>query len=82
MIYPPVPDVEGVAAHFIRAVRQAHRDDQPYRHWNLTDVFPESICTGILALPIVPAMLGRTDGTRGSGFLMAVADWLQRPEEL
>jgi len=66
MNYPPVPEVAEVAAHFIRAVRQARRDDDPYRHWNLTDVFPESICTGILTLPIVPAMLGRTDGTRGS----------------
>lgn len=96
MIYPPVPDVAEVAAHFIRAVRGSRRDDHPYRHWNLTDVFPESVCTGILALPIVPAMLGKTDGTRGSyndartfftpalrakfPACAALADALQRPD--
>ncbi len=66
MNYPPVPEVAEVARHFIQSVRQSRRDESPYLHWNLTDVFPESICTGILTLPIVPAMLGKTDGTRGT----------------
>lgn len=66
MIYPPVPEADDVARHFCRSVRQARRDDWPYRHWNLIDVFPESLCTGILTLPILPPMLGKTDGTRGS----------------
>ena len=34
--------------------------------WGLTNVFPESLCTAILVLPIVPPMLGGTDGTRNS----------------
>ena len=66
MNYPPVPDAAEVARHFIQAVRQARRDESPYLHWNLTDVFPQDICTGILTLPIAPALLGKTDGTRGS----------------
>lgn len=64
--YPPVPDVAEVERHFSRAVRQSRREDWPYRHWNLADVLPETVCTGILTLPIAPPLLGRTDGTRGT----------------
>ena len=64
MSYPPVPQVTEIARHFSRAVRQSRRDDSPYRHWGLKDVLPESLCTGILTLPIAPPMLGKTDGTR------------------
>lgn len=64
MNYPPVPDVAALADHFSRAVRESSRNEQPYRHWILTDVFPESLCTGILTLPIAPPALGPTDGTR------------------
>jgi hypothetical protein len=66
MSYPPVPDVTELAGHFSRAVRQSSRNDEPYRHWKLTDVFPESLCTGILTLPIAPPVLGKTDGTRNT----------------
>jgi hypothetical protein len=66
MTYPPVPQMEEVAAHFMTAVRNARREDSPYRHWRLSNVFPEEVCTGILTLPIAPPQLGRTDGTRGS----------------
>jgi hypothetical protein len=66
MIYPPVPSVDAVAHHFGRALERSRRNDRPYRHWTLEEVLPESICTGILTLPIAPPMLGRTDGTRGS----------------
>jgi hypothetical protein len=64
MTYPPLPHVDDVARHFSRAVRQSHCDDQPYRHWKMGDVLPVDICTGILTLPIAPAALGGTDGTR------------------
>ena len=66
MRYPPVPSVDEVATHFARAVRTASRAETPYRHWKMHDVLPVDICTGILTLPIAPAMLGRTDGTRNS----------------
>lgn len=66
MPYPPVPLPADVARHFRRAVRDAERREWPYRHWQLADVFPVDICTGILTLPIVPPMLGHTDGTRNS----------------
>jgi hypothetical protein len=64
--YPPVPTVDEVARHFSNAVRNSRRNEQPYRHWLLDDVLPLDICTGILTLPIAPAQLGRTDGTRGN----------------
>jgi hypothetical protein len=66
MAYPPVPAVDAVAGHFAAAVRAARRDDAPYRHWKLKNVFPEALCTGILTLPIAPPALGRTDGTRNT----------------
>jgi hypothetical protein len=66
MDYPPVPSVDAIAAQFCRAVREAHRADQPYRHWKLQDVFPIDLCTGLLTLPIAPPIVGRTDGTRNT----------------
>lgn len=66
MDYPKVPDAAAFAEHFGGVVRAARRDEWPYRHWKLKDVFPEALCTGILTLPIAPPMLGKTDGTRNS----------------
>jgi hypothetical protein len=66
MTYPPIPDAGEVARHFSRAVLRAQRDDLPYRHWKLADVLPETLCTGILTLPIAPPQLGDTDGTRNT----------------
>lgn len=66
MQYPPVPTVDAIAQHFMRAVRESVRSDWPYRHWKLRGVFPLDLCTGILTLPIAPPVLGRTDGTRNT----------------
>lgn len=94
--YPPVPEAAEVARHFMHAVRTARRGEKPYRHWLLTDVLPEDICTGLLTLPIAPPILGKTDGTRNTynnqrTFITplmrakfptcaALADALQRPD--
>lgn len=66
MTYPFVAGPKTIAAHFIRALRSARREKYPYLRWYLKKVFPESLCTAILVLPIVPPSLGKTDGTRGS----------------
>lgn len=66
MTYPPVPSAAAIADQFCRAVRASERNDRPYRHWRLKDVFPIDLCTAILTLPIAPPMLGRTDGTRNT----------------
>ena len=96
MSYPPVPAPEAIAAHFSRSVREAVRDDRPYRHWTMADVLPEALATAILVLPIAPPVLGRTDGTRNTyndqrcfitpalrakfPACAAIADALQRPD--
>ncbi len=64
MNYPFVPEPETIAAQFIAALRASQRKESPYLRWALTNVFPEALCTAILVLPIVPPMLGSTDGTR------------------
>ena len=64
MAYPFVPESETIARHFLSALRRSHILETPYRRWTLTDVFPESLCTAILVLPIAPPVLGDTDGTR------------------
>jgi hypothetical protein len=66
MIYPPPIDSGAVAEHFRHSLEGAKRDDWPYRHWILKDIYPEALCAGILALPIDPPRLGKTDGTRGT----------------
>ncbi len=65
-MYPKIPTAGEVASHFCASLRAAKRAETPYRHWLLSDIFPEDLCTGILTLPIAPPVLGRTDGTRNS----------------
>ena len=52
MIYPPPIDSAAVAEHFKRSLAAAKRDEWPYRHWKLKEIYPEALCTGILALPV------------------------------
>jgi len=66
MIYPPVPPAEDIARHFIAAVKSSTRLETPFRRWAMKDVLPVEVCTALLVMPIVPPMLGRTDGTRNS----------------
>jgi hypothetical protein len=66
MTYPRVPPPGMIAAHFCHALTTARREEWPYTHWKLADILPESVCTGVLTLPIAPPLLGRTDGTRGT----------------
>jgi hypothetical protein len=96
MQYPPEVKAEDIASQFSRAARDSKRSDYPYRHWQLRDVFPIDLCTGILTLPIAPPNLGKTDGTRNSYNaarcfitpalrakfqpLQALSDALQRPD--
>jgi hypothetical protein len=64
MTYPFTPEPAEIAGHFIGALRKAERLEDPYRRWTMVDTFPEALCTALLVLPIVPPMLGSTDGTR------------------
>lgn len=64
MTYPQLPAAADVATHFCRALREARREERPYRHWKLNDVLPESMCTGILTLPIAPPVVHDSQGRR------------------
>ena len=66
MTYPPLPEAKEVTDHFVKVLRQARRQETPYRHWKMSKVLPEAVCTGILTLPIAPPNLGKTDGTRNT----------------
>jgi hypothetical protein len=66
MQFPRLPEPAGVAEHFIAALAAAERRESPYRHWRLRDVLPESMCVGILSLPIPPPAVALPDGTRAS----------------
>jgi hypothetical protein len=61
-----VPAVLEIARCFAATIRQARREERPYRHWRLVDVFPIDVCTGILTLPIAPPIVATPDGTRAS----------------
>jgi hypothetical protein len=95
MKFPPDVSADVIERQFLHALRTCERLEWPYRTWKLKEVFPIELCTGILTLPICPAFLGDTDGTRGTyndqrtfitpklreGFqcCAALADALQRP---
>ena len=64
MSYPPLPRSAEVAECFIRSLSASRRELKPYRHWKTTDVLPVDMCTGILTLPIAPAVIRQRDGTR------------------
>ena len=38
--------------------------DWPYRHWILKDALPESLCIGVLVLPICPPFIDECGGVR------------------
>ena len=64
MSFPALPSVDEVARHFGRSLKEARCNDTPYRRWALTDVLPESMCVGILTLPIAPPFIDDCHGVR------------------
>ena len=64
MTFPKIPDAAEIAAHFGSALSTAQRDDDPYRHWQLYDVLPESLATAVLILPIAPPFIADCGGVR------------------
>ncbi|HVI53295.1 MAG TPA: hypothetical protein VM661_18955 [Candidatus Sulfotelmatobacter sp.] len=59
-----LPDVEEIARHFRRALLDSRRNETPYRHWTLVDTLPESLCLGLISLPIAPQRLDDCGGVR------------------
>lgn len=65
MIYPVLPEAADVARHVVAALAEAERLDEPFPRWTVRDALPESLCTGVLTLPIAPPLAnGDARGTR------------------
>ena len=60
--FPNLPAVDEVARHFGKALSEARRDDEPFRHWLLADVLPYDMCVGVLTLPIAPPVIDDCQG--------------------
>ena len=59
-----MPALNVVAEHFCGALSASRCEHQPYRHWRLNDVLPESLAAAILMLPIAPPFVGDCRGVR------------------
>jgi hypothetical protein len=59
-----LPAPEAVAGHMVAALGAATRGEDPYRHWRLSQVLPESIAVGMVMLPIRPPLIDECGGVR------------------
>jgi hypothetical protein len=59
-----LPPPAAIAAHFNRSLGACRRDEQPYTHWTLDEVLPESVAANILMLPIKPPLIDECGGVR------------------
>jgi hypothetical protein len=64
MLEALLPSEDAIARHVRRAVRDSRCDDQPYRHWLLDEVLPETVAVGLIALPIAPLIIDDCGGVR------------------
>ncbi len=64
MNFPSVPVPAAIADHFCDALRASRAKDWPFRHWSLEDTLPESLCVGVLVLPIRPPFIDECGGVR------------------
>jgi hypothetical protein len=60
----PNSTAEDIVRSFIRSIDNAKRFEQPYRHWTLSECFPEDTVDDILALPFEPPSLDGISGKR------------------
>ncbi len=59
-----VPAPAAIASHFCDALKTSNCKDWPYRHWSLKGALPESLCVGVLVLPIRPPFFEKCGGVR------------------
>ncbi|HZV21092.1 MAG TPA: 2OG-Fe(II) oxygenase [Hyphomicrobiales bacterium] len=59
-----VPEPATIADHFCDSLRASVRKDWPFRHWALRNALPESLCIGVLILPIRPPLIDECGGVR------------------
>jgi hypothetical protein len=64
MTFSVVPAPAEIATHFCKALKTAQCLDSPYTRWILTNTLPESMCVGIMVLPIKPPDIAEWGGVR------------------
>ena len=57
-------NAEAVTAGFVDSLEQAERLEKPYRHWNLTNLFPAEVVAALRALPFPVPELDGVSGAR------------------
>ncbi len=56
--------VESIQQSIIQSLAASRRREQPYRHWTMHNVLPESTCRDVVALPVDPPKIDDTRGKR------------------
>jgi len=64
MSFPRVPEPAAIADHFCKALQSCTVKEDYYRRWVLKDTLPESLCVGVLVLPIRPPFIDECGGVR------------------
>jgi len=57
-------DSDGIAASFLKSLKAAPRTDEPYPHWHLKNLFPESVAEELMALNFPLQQLDGVSGKR------------------
>jgi hypothetical protein len=58
------PPAIQIGTAVVKSIDRAERRDQPYRHYLLCDLFPESVAADLAHLPFAAASLGGVSGKR------------------
>ena len=64
MSFPRLPEPSAIADYFCNALRSCTVKEEYYRRWVLKNVLPESLCVGVLVLPIRPPLIDECGGVR------------------
>ena len=64
MSFPQVPEPAAIADHFRKVLKGCTVKEEYYRRWVLKDTLPESLCVGVLVLPIQPPFIDECGGVR------------------
>jgi|ETNmetMinimDraft_26_1059896.scaffolds.fasta_scaffold41235_1 hypothetical protein len=66
---------------FLQTLDQSQVGTKPFRHWYLSDVFPEETCNALKSLPFDPPRIEDTEGkreTHNSTRMFFSVDWRRR----
>ncbi len=78
---PQMSNADAIKEKFLQSLDQSRIGTEPFRHWYLSDVFPEESCSAIKALPFDPPRIEDTEGkreTHNSTRTFFSVDWRRR----